>query len=46
VGDTVPVNYSTVAAVGLFHLIPVIVFFLFTQEYLLSIFGGGAKGGT
>jgi inositol-phosphate transport system permease protein len=46
VGDTVPVNYSTVAAVGLFQLIPVILFFIFTQEYLLSIFGGGAKGGT
>jgi inositol-phosphate transport system permease protein len=46
VGDTVPVNYSTVAAVGLFQLIPVIIFFLFTQEYLLSIFAGGTKGGT
>lgn len=45
-GDTSPVNYSTVAAVGLFQLIPVIIFFIFTQEYLLSIFGGGSKGGT
>lgn len=45
-GDTVPVNYSTVAAVGLFQLIPVLIFFIFTQEYLLSIFGGGAKGGS
>lgn len=44
-GDTSPVNYSTVAAVGLFQLIPIILFFVFTQEYLLSIFGGGAKGG-
>jgi len=43
--DTAPVSYSTVAAVGLFQLIPVIVFFIFTQEYLLNIFGGGSKGG-
>lgn len=45
VSETVPVNYSEVAAVGLFQLIPVLIFFLFTQEYLLSIFGGGSKGG-
>jgi inositol-phosphate transport system permease protein len=45
-GDTAPVNYSQVAAVGLFQLIPVLIFFIFTQEYLLSIFGGGSKGGT
>ncbi len=45
-GDTAPVNYSQVAAVGLFQLIPVIIFFVFTQEYLLSIFAGGTKGGT
>lgn len=46
ISDTAPVNYSEVAAVGLFQLIPVLVFFLFTQEYLLSIFGGGSKGGS
>jgi inositol-phosphate transport system permease protein len=45
ISDTAPVNYSEVAAVGLFQLIPVMIFFLFTQEYLLSIFGGGSKGG-
>jgi len=45
-GDTAPVNYSQIAAVGLFQLIPVLIFFIFTQEYLLSIFGGGRKGGT
>lgn len=46
ISDTAPVNYSEVAAVGLFQLIPVLIFFIFTQEYLLSIFGGGSKGGT
>jgi len=45
-GDTSPVNYSTIAAVGLFQLIPVMVFFVFTQEYLMNIFAGGSKGGT
>jgi len=45
-GDTIPINYSQVAAVGMFQLIPVLIFFIFTQEYLLSIFGGGSKGGT
>ena len=45
IGATAPVNYSEVAAVGMFQLIPILIFFLFTQEYLLSIFGGGAKGG-
>jgi len=44
-GDTAPVNYSRVAAVGMFQLIPVLIFFIFTQEYLLNIFGGGRKGG-
>jgi inositol-phosphate transport system permease protein len=45
-GDTSPVNYSRIAAIGIFQLIPVLIFFIFTQEYLLSIFSGGAKGGT
>ncbi len=43
--ETAPVNYSQVAAVGLFQLLPVLLFFVFTQEYLLSIFSGGMKGG-
>jgi inositol-phosphate transport system permease protein len=44
--DTAPVSYSTVAAVGLFQLLPVMIFFIFTQEYLMNIFAGGSKGGT
>ncbi len=43
---TSPINYSRIAAVGVFQLIPVLIFFIFTQEYLLSIFTGGSKGGT
>lgn len=43
--ETAPINYSAVAAVGMFQLLPVMVFFIFTQEYLMSIFSGGSKGG-
>jgi inositol-phosphate transport system permease protein len=44
--DTAPVNWNQVAAVGLFQLIPVLIFFIFTQEKLLNIYSGGSKGGT
>ncbi|MCI0395627.1 MAG: carbohydrate ABC transporter permease [Chloroflexi bacterium] len=44
-GDTAPTNWNTVAAVGLFQLIPVVIFFLLTQELLLNIYAGGSKGG-
>lgn len=44
-GDTVAVQWGTVTAVGLFQLVPVAIFFLFTQDLLLSIYAGGAKGG-
>jgi len=45
-GDTVAVQWGAVTAVGLFQLIPVAIFFIFTQDLLLSIYAGGAKGGT
>lgn len=44
--DSSPMNWNTVAAVGLFQLIPVLIFFIFTQELLLNIYAGGSKGGT
>jgi inositol-phosphate transport system permease protein len=43
--DTSMVGWNQVAAVGLFSLIPVMIFFIFTQEALLNIYSGGAKGG-
>ena len=43
--DTAMMSWNQVAAVGLFSLIPVMIFFIFTQEALLSIYSGGAKGG-
>jgi len=45
-GDTSMVSWNRVAAIGLFQLLPIMVFFIFTQEALLNIYGGGAKGGT
>ena len=44
--DTRFVDYGQVAAVGLFQLLPILIFFLFTQRFLLSIYAGGVKGGT
>ena len=44
-GDTVAVQWGAVTAVGLFQLVPVALFFIFTQDLLLSIYAGGAKGG-
>lgn len=43
--DTSLVSWNAVAALGLFSLIPVLIFFIFTQESLLNIYGGGSKGG-
>jgi inositol-phosphate transport system permease protein len=45
VGDSRFVDYGQVAAIGLFQMLPVVLFFLFTQRYLLSIYAGGVKGG-
>ncbi len=44
ISDTAPVNWNLVAAVGLFQMIPLIIFFIFTQELLLNIYAGGSKG--
>jgi inositol-phosphate transport system permease protein len=44
-GDYQFVNYGVVAAVGLFQLLPVLIFYFFTQKYLLNLYSGGMKGG-
>ena len=44
VSDTAPTNWNQVAAVGLFQMIPLLIFFIFTQELLLNIYAGGSKG--
>ncbi len=45
ISESVMTEWNAVAAVGLFQLIPVVIFFLFTQHILLNIYGGGKKGG-
>jgi inositol-phosphate transport system permease protein len=42
--ETAPTDWGEVAAVGLFQMIPVMIFFVFAQEYLLNIYAGGSKG--
>ncbi len=43
-GDYTFVNYGVVTAIGLFQLLPVLIFYLFTQKYLLNLYSGGVKG--
>ncbi|HAJ33215.1 MAG TPA: carbohydrate ABC transporter permease [Candidatus Atribacteria bacterium] len=38
-------DYGLLAAVSLFYMVPVILFFIFTQKYLMKITLGGMKGG-
>jgi len=45
ISDTAPVNWNSVAAIGVFQMIPLMIFFIFTQELLLNIYAGGSKGG-
>jgi len=44
ISDTAPTNWNQVAAVGMFQMIPLMIFFVFTQELLLNIYAGGSKG--
>ncbi len=37
-------DFGLFKAVGLFYIIPVMVFYLFTQDKLMNIYGGGTKG--
>ncbi len=38
-------DYGLLAAASLFYMVPVILFFIFTQKYLMEITLGGIKGG-
>jgi len=38
------VDYGMLTAVGLYYVAPVIVLFVFAQEHLMKIYGGGVKG--
>jgi inositol-phosphate transport system permease protein len=43
-GETNPINWNEIAAIGLIQLIPILILFVFAQEYLLNIYAGGSKG--
>jgi len=45
IGDWRFLDYGLLAAVSLFYLFPVLLFFLFAQRYLLHMTVGGMKGG-
>ncbi len=38
------IDFGLMAGVGLFYVLPVVLFFLLGQRYLLNIYSGGAKG--
>ncbi len=44
IGDFRFVDYGVLTAAGLYYMLPVLIFFIFTQEYLLNIYAGGTKG--
>ncbi len=37
-------DFGLFKAVGLFYIMPVMIFYLFTQDKLMNIYGGGTKG--
>ncbi len=39
-------DYGLVAAVSLFYVLPVVLFFIFSQNYLMKVTVGGMKGGS
>lgn len=43
--DSLSIQYGVLAAVGLFQLIPILIFYTFNQKYLMKIFSGGSHGG-
>ena len=43
IGEIMYVRWGTIAALGVFYLLPIIFFFIFTQKALLRIYIGGIK---
>jgi inositol-phosphate transport system permease protein len=44
IGDWRFVDYNLLAALSLYYMIPVLIFYIFTQKYLMRITLGGIKG--
>ena len=43
-GDTAFQSWNRVAAIGMFQLVPILIFFIFTQQRLMQALGSGVKG--
>ncbi|HEY8497402.1 MAG TPA: carbohydrate ABC transporter permease [Limnochordales bacterium] len=46
VGDYRFLDYGLLSATALFYIAPVLLFFIFTQKYLMKVTIGGTKGGS
>lgn len=46
VGDFRALDYGLLSATALFYIAPVLLFFFFTQKYLMRVTIGGSKGGS
>jgi inositol-phosphate transport system permease protein len=44
IADDQHFDFNLFKSVGLFYAIPVIIFYLFFQDKLMNIYGGGTKG--
>lgn len=44
ISDNFLSDFGLFKAVGLFYIVPVMLFYLFTQDKLMNIYGGGTKG--
>ncbi len=38
------VDYGLLTAVGLYYVLPILILFLFAQDHLMKVYGGGVKG--
>jgi len=44
IADDLEPDFNLFKSVGLFYMVPVVVFYLFFQKHLMNIYGGGTKG--
>ncbi|MDI9484843.1 MAG: carbohydrate ABC transporter permease [Bacillota bacterium] len=44
IGDFQFIDYGLLSATALFYILPVLLFFIFTQKYLMTVTVGGTKG--
>ena len=44
IADDLNPDFNLFKSVGLFYMVPVVIFYLFFQKHLMNIYGGGTKG--